>query len=132
MERREAPGLLARARAPRDPHLPPALGSRKLGVWPGPLIPAEEVSQTSRAPPGAPFLSFGREKENRETGAPGRPKNKVPGQRSVGLTPAILLGQLDAATPFASPARLPATPGTAYRACRRGGCPAPTAHRRWR
>src|SRR6202008_1653597 len=32
MERRDAPGLLARARAPRDPHFPQNLGSRKLGV----------------------------------------------------------------------------------------------------
>src|SRR4051812_33339534 len=60
MERREAPGLLARARAPRDPHCPQSLGSRKLGVWPGFARPVEEVSQTSWAPPGAPSLSFGR------------------------------------------------------------------------
>jgi len=36
--------------------------------------PAEEVSQTSWAPPGAPSLSFGRVKENRETGRPGARK----------------------------------------------------------
>src|SRR6266545_5939250 len=84
MERREAPGLLARARAPRDPHCPRRLGSRKLGVWPGLANPAKEVSQTSWAPPGAPFLSYGRGTENRETGAAGRPKNKTPARRSVG------------------------------------------------
>src|SRR5262249_22507827 len=36
------------------------------------------------APPGAPSLSFGRETENRDTGAAGRPKNKTPARRSVG------------------------------------------------
>src|SRR3954447_6546235 len=55
------------------------LGSRKLGVWLGLANPAEEVSQTSWAPPGAPSLSFWREKENRETGAAGRPKKQNPG-----------------------------------------------------
>src|SRR5882757_11506529 len=70
MERREAPGLLARARAPRDPHSLKRLGSRKLGAWPGLANPAGEVSQTSWAPPGAPFLSYG---EGRKTGRRAQP-----------------------------------------------------------
>src|SRR3954467_1313322 len=61
-------------RAPGPPTSLRSLGSRKLGVWPGFAHPAEEVSQTSWAPPGAPSLSFGRGEENRETGRPGARK----------------------------------------------------------
>src|SRR5262249_11070846 len=39
-------GLLARARAPRDPHPLTALGSRKLGaITPAPLVPVKGASQ---------------------------------------------------------------------------------------
>jgi len=77
MERREAPGLLARARAPRDPHFPPKTWVPEAWRVAGPRITRPwEVSHTSWAPPGAPSLSYGREKENRETGAAGRPKTK--------------------------------------------------------
>jgi hypothetical protein len=94
MERREAPGLLARARAPRDPHRPQATCA----------LPAHWVPEAWRA--GRPIARLalrepiarlpgrllalhsspiGRGTENRKTGAPGRPKNKIPGQRSVGF-----------------------------------------------
>src|SRR4051812_20978586 len=78
------------ARAPRKgPRAPgPPLPSEDLvpEAWrvAGLAHPAEEVSQTSWAPPGAPFPSYWKGKENRETGAAGRPKNKTPAQRSVG------------------------------------------------
>src|SRR3954463_399089 len=84
MERREAPGLLARARAPRDPHLPPktwvpeawrVAGSRTPGQ--GGLAHLLGASRRS-------ILLLWRGEENRETGAAGRPKNKTPAQRSVG------------------------------------------------
>src|SRR3954463_11959291 len=74
MERREAPGLLARARAPRDPHPLQNLGPGSLACGRVSQTRHREVSQTSWAPPGAPSL-YGREKENRETAAAGRPKN---------------------------------------------------------
>src|SRR5690349_16280476 len=67
MERREAPGPLARARAPRDPHHPPTLGSRKLGVQAGRSQgwPKGADRKAPWAPPGAPSLSYG---EGRKTG----------------------------------------------------------------
>src|ERR1051325_6639569 len=73
------------ARASRDPHHPPKLGSRKLGVQAGRSQgwPKGADRKAPWAPPGAPSLSYG---EGRKTGRRARlgvRKNKVPGQRSV-------------------------------------------------
>src|ERR1043165_413782 len=64
------------ARAPRDPHHPQSLGSRRLGVQPGRSQgwPKGADRKAPWAPPGAPSLSYGRGKENRETGHPGARK----------------------------------------------------------
>jgi len=76
-------GLFAGARAPRDPHHPSRLGSRKLGVQVG---RSQCRPRRSRKPPGASRRSiplvWGTGK--RETGPPRGPKIKATGQRSVG------------------------------------------------
>src|ERR1044072_4395072 len=67
MERREAPGLLPRAPAPRDPPPREGLGSRTLGVQAGRSQgwPKGADRKAPWAPPGAPSLSYG---EGRKTG----------------------------------------------------------------
>ena len=82
-------GLLARARAPRDPHALSSLGSRKLGVWRASVNrPPKGASQAPwRLPALHPLVFEG----TRKTGYrhPGRPKNKSARPAQRWLQPAI-------------------------------------------
>ena len=81
MERREAQG--SRAEGPRAPGPPPpqgTLGSRKLGAKAGPRQWSAQGRPTQalwRLPALHPLV--GGQQENKDTGLPGRPKNKIPG-----------------------------------------------------
>src|SRR4051794_4005047 len=132
MERREAPGLLARARAPRDPHLPqdtwvPEAWRVAGFVNPGRGGLANLLGASRRSIP----LLWEREGKTGRRAHLGVRKTKSRAAERWLNARNFLLGQLDVATPFASPARSPATPGTACRAYRRAGCLNPTARRRW-
>src|ERR1700756_4357517 len=81
MERREAPGPSQGPARPGTPTPSKALSQSLSWVpeaWRAGWFrkPTYGGFANLQAPPGAPSLSFGREKENRETGAPGRPKTK--------------------------------------------------------